>query len=373
MTAYVPHFSTRKEYKSEWMDIIHRVHQRGYRSKDDLHNLIAVRGSEWKSQDIVSAPGWSLKSMAVYAFLEHMEHEPQRCIAPRGLGWPGNKDGDLLCRIKQVSRKWRSISMSSELWEYLDALIHEFANRLKRIWPSPAPNLPFYCDVIAQIMRDRYLFNTYIGPWTEKDPRPVRDDFSRWIDAEIESHKRLMTGQVPGEIVRLYMQPVICPAEEDQHARTEGGVFAHNHRDILESQRPNIAAESLWESCGNFDVEGSGGILIFSLLERISKQYCHFDWISNNLFIDTEIETDTLLVLPYRIYPFILFMFGSYYIIDPSRRTWCQTKSSSQAIQTWFRAFWKSGENKFFDGNRRYDLRDMPSSFPLSKENLLGS
>jgi hypothetical protein len=368
--ATIPQPTKQLEYKKEWMDAIHSIYKRGYVHQDHFEELIAVKSEEWKEQDFVFAPGWSLRTLSVFAYLKHLPKKPHRLVAPPGLNWPGDLDGDLTARLEQVARKWRLIEPDGVLWEYFESLKLEFAGRMLRIWPDSflTDDLPHFCDIFAQMIKTTYLYESFAKKFTKKDCPPIMDSLAKWVQEQIRDHKRMMTNQTPVDVVRLYMSTIIRPGEEDQHARTEGGVFAAGARDVLESQRTNIPAEALWEACGNFDTEGSGGILIFHLLERISKQYCFFFWISNNLFLDTDISTEQMIFLRYREYPYVLYLFGTYFVVNPKRYTYYETKSPVLVLQLWFKEFWKMGTNKFFDGDKRYDLRNLPSSFPLKKE-----
>ena len=362
-----PHFRDKIEYKKQYMDLVWQAYRGGFTEARRLEELIAVRGDQWKEQDIVAAPGWSLKSMAVFVLLKHLPHVRQYLAPPPNLRWPGHQDGDLLARMAMLARRWRYLEPSEGLWQYLETLKFDLGSKMLEMWPEPDAGLAYYCEVVAQIIKNQFLFREHVKPMFKDDPGEIRADMERWAREEIDSHKKMITGQTPPELTRLYMSPVIRPGESDAHARTEGGVFAKNHRDILESHRPNICAEGLWEACGNFDTDGFNGILVFALLERISKQYCHFIWIANNVFLDTEIETDTMIRLAWRKHPYIIYMFGVYLIVNPERLAYFETRSPVLAIQTWFQEFWRSDDHKFFDGNRRYKLKDLPKSFPMNK------
>lgn len=362
-----PPYREKLGFKKEYMDLVVDAHKHGYADVQTLEQLIAVRGNAWKDQDIIQAPGWSLKSMAVLVLLEHLPmvdlHDSPP--APAGLRWPGQLPGDLAARVKQLARRWRYLTPSEDLWQYLESFKYEFASRMFEIWPKPSRQLAYYCDVFAQIFKNKFLFDDNIRNLVKVEPDEITTAMHRWASREIKSHKKMTNGQAPPEQTRLYMSPVIRPGEEDEHARTEGGVFASNHRDILESQRPNICAEGLWEACTNFDTDGSNGILIFMLLQRISKQYCHLLWIESNLFLDTEIDATTMSILTWREYPYIFYLFGVYLVVNPVRKTYIETRSPVLAIQTWFKEFWKGKSNKYFDGSMYHKITNLPKTFPM--------
>lgn len=366
----VPNYERECDLKLEYMNFVCDAHTHGYNSVRRFRSLVGARGIDWQAQDIVAAPGWSLKAMAVYVLLEHLHEEEPAAEPPVGLRYVPRirSDGDMVNSVLMIARRWRSIEPNSEFWNYVNHVERQVSKMLKRLWPEPTTGvLVQICDVFAAIYRTQLLWEVCLVPCAIVDAPPARDAVQTWVDEEIESHKRMMSGAMPPEIIKLYMSLIIQPGEEDEHARTEGGVFASNDRDVLESQRPNIAAEGLWEACQNFDTEGANGVLIFYLVERVTKQYCHLAWIENNLFVDQNISSEQLVVFQHRCQPYILCLYSTYYIIDPDKHKAYKTKSATDAIDRWFRCFYKRESTRFFDGDRFYDLADLPRTFPLSR------
>ena len=269
--------------------------------------------------------------------------------------------------IFHVAHKWRYITPTLDLWTFLNAMEKRMALVRQNVWSNPThvEYLQKICDIYACWFTIQYVYDNYLDA-TKEPAFKVPGDVSEWMHGQIMTTKKSKAANA--EIQRLYMQTSLFPGEEDAHARFECGVFASGYRDILESQRPNVSADAIWDQLHDFDVDGACGILKFYIISIMIRKNCRYNWIENNLFIDLNLTTDLLKRLDGRRHPWIVLICNTYFIRDPIRLVTYHTTSSEEAIYTWFKLFWDQGEDEFFDGQDLFDMTRLPIKCPLRKQ-----
>lgn len=350
------------------MRLMDDMMQKGYDSSSKLRDLIAVHGSEWKAQDLPEY--WSIRGLAVLTFFDGLDLTkiPEFEI-PQGLRYGMGHlahSYDYCKLIFHIAHKWRTVTPTHEVWRYISALEKHVTIITREIWsqPSQVLDLQRLCDIYYYFFKAQYVFYNLLDATQEKAFK-VPEEVTLWMNGQINTTRRAKAANA--EIQRLYMQTSLFPGEEDSHARFECGVFASGYRDILESQRPNVSADAIWDQLHDFDVDGACGILRFYIVSIMIKKNCQYDWVRNNLFIDLNMTSDLILKLDGRQQPWIVLICNTYYIRNPKNMVTYFTTSSEEAIYTWFKLFWDLGEEEFFDGLDLYDMTRLPLRCPLNK------
>lgn len=356
------------ENLSQVMDLIQSFMEHGYDSRSRLFDLIAVHGSEWKSQDLPEY--WSIRALAVLTYLDGLESKSPDLVLPEGLRFNNNQFNypyDYCKLVFHIAHKWRTITPSHELWRLIHNLAYHLSEVRQQIWNNPTNvvDLQRICDIYASFFTSQYVFDTLLDA-TREPAFKSSEEVSMWMQGQINTTKKSKAANA--EIQRLYMQTSLFPGEDDSHARFECGVFASGYRDILESQRPNVSADAIWDQLHDFDVDGACGILKFYIINIMIRKNCHYSWVLHNLFVDINITTDIIKKLGGRRQPWIVLIGNTYYIREPQKLTTYVTQSSEDAIFTWFKLFWEQGEKEFFDGLDLFDMTRLPLRCPLNRQ-----
>lgn len=352
---------------SQVMDLVYSFMEQGYDSRSRLFDLIAVHGSEWKSQDLPDY--WSIRALAVLTYLDGLESKKPNLIIPEGLRFNRqqfNHPYDYCKFVFHIAHKWRTLVPTIELWNLIHCLAYSVSAIRRHIWENPTnvTDLQRICDIYANFFTSQYVFDTLLDA-THEPAFKASTELTEWMKGQIRTTKKSKAANAL--IQRLYMQTSLFPGEEDAHARFESGVFASGYRDILESQRPNVSADAIWDQLHDFDVEGACGILKFYIINMTVQKSCQYNWGQHNLFIDISITTDLIKKLKGRTQPWIVLIGNTYHIRDPKKLVTYVTQSSEDAIFTWFKLFWEQGEKEFFDGLDYFDMTRLPIRCPLNR------
>lgn len=357
--------------QSQVMDMVGEIMEHGYNSRSKFFDLIAYHGSEWKSQDLPEY--WSIRALAVLTYLDWLEGDSPDIIIPKGLKFNKgqlSRPYDYVKLLFHVSHKWRVITPDDELWTFLSAMEFRIGATRRQLWQTPnmhITDLQKVCDIYAIFFTVQYFFYTVLDS-TKEPAFKTPENVTAWMQGQINITKRARITN--SEIQRLYMRSSLFPGEDDAHARFECGVFSSGYRDVLESQRPNVSADAIWDHLHEFDTDGACGILKFYIISIIIKRTCQYDWVENNLFIDQLITSEVIQKLEGRSQPWIVLICNTYFIREPRKLITYYTTSSEEAIYTWFKLFWEQGEEEFFDGNDLYDMTRLPHTCPLSKKSI---
>lgn len=344
----------------------------------EMRNLLGVYSDQWREQDM---PGlWSLKAFGVAIYLDSVKagSRPFSALPPLDppVGLRFNRGVieapfDVFQFLNLVARRWRWLEMGEELSKYIRRLEVYVAHARRVLYKGPfqAEPLQDACDQLCAVFKSEYIYYELMGGPEQHQPSPKA---GKRLLEYLESQAKLMRkGQQDNPTVRrLYLSTQVFPGESDSHARLEHGVFAENHRDIIESKRPGVAVESLWSRTQEYDTEGSMGILHFYSVNSVLRRVASFDWLSSILHVDTDISTEAILDLHWAMDPWILIVAGRYHIRDPVNNVTYVAKESADAIACWFNIFWARGDSTFFDGVNPHDLSSIPVRLPFSRHSF---
>lgn len=343
---------------------------------EKLRNVIAVYSEQWQAQDMPHL--WSLKDLAVAIYLDNVPKgaRPLEAIpaleAPPGVRFNGGKIEkplDALRALNLLCRRWRTLDVS--IFEYARRLEPYVAHVRRVIYPVPFNSEPLQnaCGQLAMVFKGEYIFKELLGGPAQLSSRSLKSgqELKNWLERQAMLMRKSQSENP--SVRRIYMEPQMLPGEDSAHARTEHGVFAEGYRDIFESQRPAVAVDAVWTRAHEYDNIGAMGILDFNSVNAVLWRACKFDWLGCILHVDLSATTETLLTLPKTRDPWIMILFGKYYIRDPVNTVTYVAEKSYDAIACWFSVFWNTCDSDctFFDGVNPHDMKNIPSRIPISR------
>lgn len=337
----------------------------GYRNRSDIADLIGVYGDKWKEQNL--AMGWSLKGLAVLAYLTHVldgvDSLPELDPPPLLRFGEVQNPFDVTRNVCAIAHRWRFIEPSEKFFVYLNALELHMGASLPILWEFPDKIEPLQrvCDIFFSFFKTEHLYrNALSGQKVKSDP--ISQEKDDWFKKKVATAKQ--AGTANPMVRRLYLKTALVPGEDDAHARSEHGIFSGTYADILPTQRPIIASDSVTDSSHDFDVEGACGVLYFHLIDIEIKKSAGYDWSDNNLFFDYMIDADFHFRLETRKHPWILLIGKTYYIRYPKKKMSYYTTSAKEAISMWFWIFWEQDKDGlFFDGTDVFSMENLNSNF----------
>jgi hypothetical protein len=350
----------RAAWPAEVMQLVRRCLADGYDSRDKLTALIAVYGLDWRAQDF--ALNWSARGLAVLALVDG-------CLSPEG---EKGAAFDICRALRRRACRWRRTEPTHAFWADCEVDRWRLAHAARQLWPTPADPgaLQRSCDIAAAVMKAQHAFDVLLaGPKTACEPAPP--EFEKWLDSQITIGRQTQSARNP-DVERLYLGAELYPGEEDAHARAANGVFSPNGLDVAETQRPHVAFDALVQRLADFDTAGACGALYLHPVSALVKKQCKFDWARHNLFVDIQLSSEHMTLLPLRRNPWILLLCNTYYVRHPSAGRSYFTTDSRAAAHMWFKLFWDDGDEDFFDGEEFYSMLSIPPSCPLSRARVKG-
>jgi hypothetical protein len=389
-------------------------------SCDDLEKLIGAYGADWLAMDL-DGPGllgWNLRGLAVLALILNWKHNSDtqgvttqgsdaQGVTTQGVTTQGVTQGHSdhedaahptllpevhmpaecatpILQLLLVARKWRFVLPSLELFNFVFRTAQTLT--LKNTTRESNKLLQRACDIVAIAIHAKYVCHHILRHTAEHDNADSDAEMTSEPGVVMGDHLVLECPAAPDYVVEwveheaqsardvgisspaTYMRAILLPGEGDNHARNNGGVFATMARDILESQRPHVSADSVWDESQKTDINGASGMLVFFLVDRVVRQYCHLDWLQHNVFIDVEVTDFTDLVhLQHRQHPYIFLICNTWFVQDPVNSKVFGTHSAIDAAAQWFRLFWATGDPTFFDGEELRRLDVLPKRFTFTR------
>jgi hypothetical protein len=357
MTTYIPSIPWERSGKEgDVIALIDKCMSDGYSNRERLFDLIAVHGSEWAMQSLPKQ--WSMRALAVVAYLDGLDLSK---IPTKELPF------DTCRELARIAQKWRHTSPTEDFWTSCNAYEYHIALTARQLWPEPdtTGHLMRSCDILACMFKAQYTFRTLLeGSKVPCEAAPLA--LTNWLERQVATERQASAERNPA-VERLYIDAVVFPGETDAHARAESGVFSQGGRDILDSQRPNVATEAICTLLSDFDTLGACGVLYFYAVATLIKKSCQYDWIRSNLFFDFQMSSDLQVFIPNRDHPWIVLICNTYFVRHPRSEKSYFSKDSREAIYMWFKLFWEDENEEFFDGYDYHCMTGIASNCPLRR------
>lgn len=332
-----------------------KIFERGIGDKTTLWNILRFTGRHLNNitaHDIPENPHWSLATLLVRSYLEHV-HSVQDTISvlcPHAWRVYGFGDGsnlkqlgtrDLTDWLVSIAAHWRTTSpVTSAHFYFIRKLELELATRLKdHEWTGDDENQCY--DILAQLwgMETIGLDDTKIlainddetdTPWRA----PNEDTLWAWVQEEAAITRNAAEDDARHK--RFLYKAEVALGEQDAYARHMAGVEAADLEDVVRSERTHVQFTYIEKGVKNYFMEiGSSIAAAFFLHTYLHARIGGMSWATQAMIIDIDLcSPEAKERLQFSDNPMILLYGGDWYVVHNGRTT--RTVSVVSCVRLWF-------------------------------------